>query len=93
MRTNRVRQMLKDGQTVIGSFMGLGSPSVAELLGHAGFDFLVIETEHNALDSAEIEHMLRAVGCTEAVPHPVVQRRVHPARARHGRPRDRRALG
>ncbi len=68
MRSNRVRQKLVDGQAAIGSVMGLGSPGVAELLGHAGFDFLVIETEHNALDSAEIEHMLRAVNCTEAVP-------------------------
>ena len=29
---------------------------------------LVIETEHNGLDSAEVEHMLRAVDTTDAVP-------------------------
>lgn len=48
--------------------MGLGSPNVAELMAHAGFDWLVIETEHNGLDSAEIEHILMAMSGTETVP-------------------------
>ncbi len=48
--------------------MGLGSPSLAELLGEAGCHWLVVETEHNGLDSAEIEHMLMAIGNTGAVP-------------------------
>ena len=68
MRTNWVRENLRAGRAAIGCFMGLGSPNVAELLAHSGFDFLVIETEHNGLDSAEIEHMLRAVNGTETVP-------------------------
>ena len=48
--------------------MGLGSPNVAELLAHAGYDWLVIETEHNGLDSAEIQHMLMAMSSTSVVP-------------------------
>ena len=38
------------------------------LLAHAGYDWLVIETEHNALDSAQIEHMLMAMNGTETIP-------------------------
>lgn len=68
MVTNQVREKLRAGQPAIGCFLGLGSPNVAELLGHAGFDWLVIETEHNGLDSAEVEHMLMAVSGTGAVP-------------------------
>lgn len=68
MKTNFVRQKLKAGEPVIGSFIGLGSPNVAELMAHAGYDWLVIETEHNSLDSAEVEHMLMAVSSTDAVP-------------------------
>ena len=68
MKTNEVRQKLLAGEPTIGAFLGLGSPTVAELMGHAGFDWLVIETEHNGLDSAEVEHMLMAIGGTEAVP-------------------------
>ena len=48
--------------------MGLGSPNVAELMSQVGLDFLVIETEHNGLDSAEIEHLLMAIKGTDTVP-------------------------
>ena len=68
MRTNWVREKLRAGQPTIGCFVGLGSPNVAELLSHVGFNWLVIETEHNALDSAEIQHMLMAMNGTETIP-------------------------
>ena len=68
MRTNSVREKLKAGRPVIGCFLGLGSPNIAELMAHAGFDYLVVETEHNGLDSAEIEHMLMAINGTDTIP-------------------------
>lgn len=48
--------------------MGLGSPHVAELLGAVGFDWLIIECEHNAVDIGRVEHMLMAIQGTGAVP-------------------------
>lgn len=68
MRPNSVRQKLRNGDPVIGSFLGLGSPNLAELMAYAGYDWLVIETEHNGLDSAEVEHMLMAMSSTNVVP-------------------------
>jgi len=68
MRDNTVRQKLRAGQPSIGCQMGLGSPNVAELLAHAGYEWLIIETEHNGLDSAEIEHILMAMGGTDTIP-------------------------
>ncbi|MFN8006369.1 MAG: aldolase/citrate lyase family protein [Terriglobia bacterium] len=68
MKTNQVREKLRAGKPSLGCFVGLGSPNAAELLAHAGLEWLVIETEHSALDSAEIEHMLMAVNGTDAVP-------------------------
>lgn len=68
MRNNTVREKLRAGKSVIGCFMGLGAPTVAEMLAHAGFDFLVVETEHNALDTAEIQHMLMAMNGTDTIP-------------------------
>ena len=41
---------------------------MAELMAHAGMDWLVIETEHNALDSAEIQHMLMAMNGSDTIP-------------------------
>ncbi|SVE07328.1 uncharacterized protein METZ01_LOCUS460182, partial [marine metagenome] len=57
MKINHSLKKIRSGQPTIGCFLGLGSPDVAELLAHSGFDWLVIETEHNGLDSAEIQHM------------------------------------
>ena len=68
MKTNWAREKIRAGQSSMGSFLGLGSPNVAELMAHAGFDWLVIETEHNGLDSAEIQHMLMAMSGSETVP-------------------------
>lgn len=68
MRTNHVRQKLRAQQATLGCFLGLGSPNAAELLAHAGFDWLVIETEHNALDAAEVQQMLMALNGSETIP-------------------------
>jgi len=68
MRTNWVRQKLKAGEPTVGAQMGLGSPNVAELMAQAGYDWLVIETEHNGLDSAQVEHMLMAMNGTDTIP-------------------------
>jgi 2-keto-3-deoxy-L-rhamnonate aldolase RhmA len=68
MRNNTVREKLRSGKPAIGCFMGLGSPAVAELLAHAGFDYLVIETEHNALDTAQMQEMLMAMNGTDTIP-------------------------
>ncbi len=68
MRDNWVRHKLNAGEATIGALMGLGSPNVAELLAHSGYDWLAVETEHNALDYAEVEHMLMAMNGTETIP-------------------------
>ena len=68
MRDNRVLKLIRQGKPAIGCFLGLGSPTVAEMMALAGMDWLVIETEHNALDSAEIQQMLMAVNGTDTVP-------------------------
>jgi 4-hydroxy-2-oxoheptanedioate aldolase len=68
MNSNGVREKLKAGESTIGCFLGLGSPNVAELLAHAGYDWLLIETEHNALGPAEVQHMLMAINATNTIP-------------------------
>lgn len=73
MRENWVRKRLKDGQPTLGAFLGLGSPAVAELLASVGLDWLIVETEHNALDSAEIENMLRAIDAANTGTVPLVR--------------------
>jgi 2-keto-3-deoxy-L-rhamnonate aldolase RhmA len=65
MKSNLVRQKLAAGGTSVGCFLGLGSPSVAELMAHAGFEWLMVEMEHNAVDWVDVQHMLMAMNGTD----------------------------
>jgi 4-hydroxy-2-oxoheptanedioate aldolase len=68
MNDNWVRQKLLKGEPTIGCQMGLCSPHVAELLSHAGYEWIIIEMEHNALDYAEVEHILMAISSADTIP-------------------------
>ena len=55
---------LRAGETVYGSFVGLGSPLATELIARAGFDWLMIDLEHGALTEADLLAHLYATGGT-----------------------------
>jgi len=58
--TNILKQKIESGNTLIGPFMKLPSPSVVEIMGLAGFDFVIIDCEHGPLNMIEAEDMIRA---------------------------------
>lgn len=68
MKPNKALERLRRGESVLGCALGLGSAAAAELLSRIGFDWLSIETEHNALDAAEIERLLMAMSGGDATP-------------------------
>jgi 2-dehydro-3-deoxyglucarate aldolase/4-hydroxy-2-oxoheptanedioate aldolase len=50
------------GETAIGTFVGAGSPIVAELCARAGFDWLIVDLEHGAGTESELLSQLLAIG-------------------------------
>jgi 4-hydroxy-2-oxoheptanedioate aldolase len=48
--------------------MALGSALGAEQLAHVGFDWLVIDQEHGAIDATLTQSLLQAISTTETVP-------------------------
>jgi 2-keto-3-deoxy-L-rhamnonate aldolase RhmA len=52
----------------IGTWINSASPIVAEAMGHAGFDWGVIDLGHTSLDMMDVVHMLQAVAATKMVP-------------------------
>ncbi|HEX6016091.1 MAG TPA: aldolase/citrate lyase family protein [Geminicoccaceae bacterium] len=60
-RPNVLKTQLKAGESVYGAWVGGGSPGNAELLGHVGFDFLVLDQEHGAGELSHAVEALRAV--------------------------------
>src|SRR5437868_384976 len=69
---NRFKRALAAGQAQIGLWCSLGSNLGAELLAGAGFDWLLIDTEHSPNDLAEVLGQLQAVAAypCEAVVRP-----------------------
>jgi 4-hydroxy-2-oxoheptanedioate aldolase len=65
---NRVKSSLKAGKPVLGCFINLYSPSIAEMLGHSQFDFVVIDNEHGSFSWTEVEEMIRACEISGTVP-------------------------
>ena len=65
---NGLRSRLENGQTVFGPFMKLGSPEVVEIAGLAGFDFVILDTEHGPLTSETIQDLVRAAEVVRVSP-------------------------
>ena len=61
-----LRSRILAGETLFGTFLGLGSPTAAEICGRAGFDWVIIDLEHGAAHESELLANLHAVGSTPA---------------------------
>lgn len=66
------RQKLVRGETLLGTMITLPSPEVVEIMVDIGFDWLFIDCEHAAFDSAVAQSLLQAAGdrcpCVVRVP-------------------------
>ena len=64
----KLKEKIKAGEKVVGCFLGFYSPTMAEILGHTGFDFVVIDNEHGPFSWSEVEEMVRAAESANIVP-------------------------
>lgn len=65
---NALKQKLRARTPQWGCWLTLASPLVAEALSHAGFDFLVVDTEHAPADGMDVVALLQALGNGAAQP-------------------------
>lgn len=65
---NRLKTRLQNGEPALGIQLRFGSPAIAELAGLAGFDWVLIDTEHAPQTPTAVQAQLQAVGCTAATP-------------------------
>jgi 2-dehydro-3-deoxyglucarate aldolase/4-hydroxy-2-oxoheptanedioate aldolase len=56
----------RKGSVPLGTWLMAAAPATAEAMGHAGFDFLVVDMEHVPIEVADLAHILRASGTTPA---------------------------
>lgn len=76
MRHNSSKEKLKRGETVFGCFVRYPNSTLIEVLGYCGWDFIVFDGEHGAIEPADCEQMVRAAelqGVTPIIRVPVNQ--------------------
>ena len=56
-----IRSSLKRGDATIGSWMQLPHGSVAEIMGHAGYDWVAIDMEHGSIALDQLPDLCRAL--------------------------------
>lgn len=59
-----VRQRLSQGMPVFGCWLASASSEAAEIIGHTGFDFVMIDQEHGSADHGALRGMLQALAAT-----------------------------
>jgi 4-hydroxy-2-oxoheptanedioate aldolase len=66
-KARRFKASLRSGKSLLGAQIALSDPVVAEIFGRAGFDWLVLDTEHAAQSNLTARAMLQACVASEAV--------------------------
>lgn len=60
IRTNKLRQLVEDGGIAFGATVQVSATAFVEILGHVGFDFAMIDTEHGLFDMEAAGELIRA---------------------------------
>ena len=60
IRTNKVKAMLEKSQVAIGVMLITPDPTLVELIGLCGFDYVIFDGEHGSLTPDRLEHAVRA---------------------------------
>lgn len=68
MRANHVKRRLAAGEPSVGTWLALPSPEAAEYVAGLGFDWLVVDTEHNPIDIRTLSLMFGAIAPTGVAP-------------------------
>ena len=65
-----LRTRLRDGELLVGSWITLGHPAIAEIMCNAGFDWLAVDLEHSVISIREAGDLIRTIeqgGCRPLV--------------------------
>jgi 4-hydroxy-2-oxoheptanedioate aldolase len=68
LTANKVKQMIRDGQSAIGCFVQYPSPITVEICGHSGFDYIIIDCEHGPMGPESAYPMMLAAERSGTVP-------------------------
>lgn len=68
LQANRLRARLAVGQRVYGLINSIPAPLLVEMIGYAGFDFVILDLEHVGVNPQTLEDLIRAADCCGLTP-------------------------
>lgn len=68
MNTNKLKEKLKAGKPVFGSFISLNSLITSEIMARAGYDFLMVDFEHGSMSIETVGAQISAIKANGCVP-------------------------
>ena len=68
LRANRLRARLAAGERVYGLINSIPAPLLVEMMGYAGFDFVILDLEHVGVNPQTLEDLVRAAECCGITP-------------------------
>jgi 4-hydroxy-2-oxoheptanedioate aldolase len=68
MRTNGLREAWAQDRAALGAWLTIASGFSAEIMAHAGFDWVCVDMQHGVIDYQQMVVMLQAVSSTDVTP-------------------------
>lgn len=62
------KESLRSNQLMIGSWLTLAHPGIAEIMAKSGFSWIAVDLEHSVITIREAEELIRVIGLSGAVP-------------------------
>ena len=63
-----LKKLIRDKQVLYGTFVKINNSAILEVLGYAGFDFVVIDTEHGSHSIESVEALVRSANLSGLCP-------------------------
>jgi len=67
-KIRKIREKLDNGSFTIGTWMQIPHPSIAEILGNSGYDWVAIDLEHGSISTHQLPDLFRALELGDTLP-------------------------
>ena len=68
IKNNSLSKRLKSNELLVGSWITLAHPSIAEIMAKSGFDWLAVDLEHSVITIREAEELIRIIDLSGVIP-------------------------
>ena len=58
---NNLKKKIKSGELLVGGWITLYHPAIAEIFANANFDWITVDLEHSVISMSEAEELIRII--------------------------------